>query len=106
MVSAKASRIWNSHPGCPEQTIRIPNRGGTVFREGLTADEVLHAIEVTPKKCEFLQAQTGVTRHPLHPSTETGATEDDLITIPIDNFGARYSEVRGHGTKRLSRVQR
>ena len=48
----------------------------------------------------------GVTKRPLHPSTKAGATEDDLFAIAIDDFGARYSEVRSHGTRRSLKVRR
>ena len=49
MVSARASRIWNSHPGYPEQIVKIRRGGRPVFHERLAADEVLHAARVGPE---------------------------------------------------------
>ena len=100
MVSERASRIWNSHPGYPEPTIRLRGGDCTTFHKRLATDKVFHATKVTPKNHRFPWARIGEVKHSLHPSTKTSTAEEDLLTVAIDDFGAGYSEVRSHGTRR------
>ena len=71
----------------------------TTFHERLATDEIFHAIEVAPRITDFHRRELG--KHSLHPSTKAGTTEDDLLTVTVDDFGTRYHEVRSHGTRRL-----